>query len=228
MRISYAVAAAIEYWLAIMRFGCEEDLWNDIKEKPFNLVNFCPQRINAQRLSCLCVRITIDHRNSDARPRVAHLMPPIRAISRQTALDSIRFRLCAHGLQSNYNWFSYGRRIKRRPFRHRWRHATLFPDWPAEITRTGSVFFIKYQTQPAFFSPGRITICSITYLWRYCVADIYMWIIISSINPRAEMYAHTNASNVTKYSANIFSQIVKLAAQFHVINRTLNMKHDFI
>lgn len=34
----------------IMRFDCEEDLRNikDIKEKPFNPVNFCPQRINAQ------------------------------------------------------------------------------------------------------------------------------------------------------------------------------------
>lgn len=41
--------SSIGWNLAIMRFDCEEDLWDDIKEKPFNLVNFCLQRINAQQ-----------------------------------------------------------------------------------------------------------------------------------------------------------------------------------
>lgn len=48
-----------------------------------------------------------NRRNTGTRPQVGHLMPPIRAISRQTVLDSIRFRLCAHGLQSNYCRFSW-------------------------------------------------------------------------------------------------------------------------
>lgn len=48
-----------------------------------------------------------NRRNTGVRPQVGHLMPPIRAISRQTVLDSIRFRLCAHGLQSNYCHLSW-------------------------------------------------------------------------------------------------------------------------
>jgi len=69
--------------------------------KPLNLVNLRAWRVQTAGVAAgFCLVFVIaqrsSRRNTGARSRADHLMPPIRAISRQTVLDSIRFRLCAH------------------------------------------------------------------------------------------------------------------------------------